>query len=902
MSIWRQITRGLRTLTHRKAADEDVADEIQDYFEQTMAAYRERGMSAEEARRAARLEIGNPRQVREQVQSYGWENLIGRFFADLRYAVRQLRRSPGFAAVSILTLALGIGGNTAIFGVIDEVLIKMLPVKNPQELVTLGARDERGTNFGGFSYPAFLRIRDRNEVFSGIFANEQGVRTLEISFTGQSTKGANERVKVKLVSGAYFSMLGVNAILGRTFTEDADKVAGANPVAVVSYGYWKRRLGLDPSVLGKTFIAEQTVFTIIGVAPPGFFGVSVGEAPDMWVPVTMKDQLDNEASLNASSMFWLEILARLKPGIEAHQAASGMSVLLKQVNGELMGPKAGTMKVRAEIKPASKGFDALRARFSRPLEILMGAVALVLLVACVSVASLLTARATARQKEIAVRVTLGASTRRLLQQLFTESILLAFAGGLLGLLLTWWMNHLLPTLLFDRNTSLNLTLNTRILGFTAVVSMVTGIIFGLTPALQVLRPNLTYGLKEDRGGRQGNRLQLGWRKMLIVTQVALSILLLMVAGLFVRSLQKLNDVETGFKKENLLLVRLEPGADLDPVRLKSVYQNVLEKVSALPAVRSCSVSMGSFADGGMHLGPVAVEGYSPRVGEDTTLDTDIVSPGFLGTMGIPMLLGRDFRAQDDSTAPRVAIVNETFARYYFGSQNPLGKHLALGRLDRRPMEIIGVARDAKYGALKEQTPRFYYTSFFQQDMMASVVRLLEVRTLADPAAVAAEVRATAGSVTSSLRVDEITTMVVQVEDSLRQQSMLAKLSSSFGLFALLLACIGLYGLMSYAVTCRTNEIGIRMALGAERSNVLWMMLREGFLLALAGVAIGIPAALAATRLASNLISGLLFEVKLGDPRVILASAFIMTVVALVAGYLPARRAAHTDPLTAIRCE
>lgn len=902
MSIWRQITRGLRTLTHRKAADQDVADEVQDYFEQTMAAYRERGMSAEEARRAARLEVGNPTQVREQVQSSGWENLIGRFFADLRYAGRQLRRNPGFALISVLTLALGIGGNTAIFSVIDEVLIKMLPVKNPQELVSLAARDERGTDFGGFSYPGFQRIRERNEVFSGIVASEQDVRKLDITFTRQGAKTQNEPANVKLVSGAYFSMLGVDAILGRTFTEGADKVAGANPVAVVSYGYWKRRLGLDPSVLGKAFIVEQTVFTIIGVAPPGFFGVSVGEAPDMWLPVTMKDQLDSEAELNSSSVLWLEILARLKPGIDSQRAASGMSVLLQQVNGDLMGPKAGTMKVRAEIKPASKGFDALRQRFSRPLEVLMSAVALVLLVACVSVASLLTARATARQKEIAVRVTLGASTRRLLQQLFTESLLLAFTGGLLGLLFTWWMNRLLPALLFDRNTSLNLTLNMRVLSFTIVVSVITGIIFGLAPALQVLRPNLVYGLKEDRAGATGQRLRFGLRKVLIVAQVALSILLLMVAGLFLRSLQKLKDVDAGFNKENLLLVRLEPGADLDPVRLKSVYQNVLEKVSTLPAVRSCSISLGSFANGVMRLGPIAVEGYTPRDGEDTTLDADVVSPGFFKTMGIPVLAGRDFHAQDDATVPRVAIVNETFARYYFGKQNPVGKHLAVGRLDRRPMEIIGVARDAKYHRLQEQTPRFYYTPFFQEDTMASLVRLLEVRTMADPAAVAAQIRAAAGSVTSSLRVYEITTMVVQVEDSLRQQSMLAKLSSSFGLFALLLACIGLYGLMSYAVTCRTNEIGIRMALGAERSHVLWMMLREGFLLVLAGVAIGIPVALAGTRLASNLISGLLFEVKLGDPHVILASASIMIVVALLAGYLPARRAAHTDPLTAIRCE
>lgn len=884
----------------RRRHESEANDEIRFHIEREIDLNIARGIAPEEARRQALIAFGGVQQTREALREVHRVRFFDVLLQDLRYAVRMLRKNPMFTAITLCVLMIGIGANTAIFSVIDVVLIKMLPVKNPQELVSLSYRDERGREFGWFSYPMYQQIRDRNEVFSGVFACTPAADKLEITLTGPRTNGQSETANIKLVSGTYFPVLGVNAALGRVIAAEDDNVAGASPVAVISYGYWKRRLGLDPTILGRTFTVQQTVFTIVGVTPPEFFGNTVGDSPDMWVPLSMKNQLDDEGILNMPNTGWLYVLARVKPGVSTQKAAASMSVLLQAATGELMGPKAGSAKMPAEIKPASKGLDMLRQRFSQPLKILMAVVALVLLVACISVASLLAARATARQKEIAVRATLGASSRRLLQQLLTESILLAFMGGALGLLFTWWMNHLLPALLFDRDTLLNLELNRRVFGFSLLVSLLTGIIFGLTPALQVLRPNLAYTLKDDRGGLR--RLRFGLRKILVVAQVALSILLLMVAGLFVRSLEKLKDVDVGFNKENLLLVRLEPGADLRPQKLKTVYQDVLEKVSALPAVKSCSLSLGSFADGEMRLGPIAVEGYTPKAREDSTLLSTVVSPGFLATMGIPLLQGRDFRPQDDSTVPKVAIVNETFAHYYFGNASPLGKHLGLGRIERRPMEIVGVAKDAKYDDLKEHGQRFYYTSFLQQDEMLSIVRLLEVRTLADPSAVAAEVRDKVSSISSSLRVFEIKTMTGQVADSMRQQSMLAKLSSSFGLFALLLACVGLYGLMSYVVTCRTNEIGIRMALGAERADVLWMMLREGFLLALIGVAVGIPAALAAAKLASSFISGLLFQVKAGDPQVIVTSTVIMTLVALLAGYLPARKAARTDPLEAIRYE
>jgi predicted permease len=445
-------------------------------------------------------------------------------------------------------------------------------------------------------------------------------------------------------------------------------------------------------------------------------------------------------------------------------------------------------------------------------------------------------------------------------------------------------------------------MNTPVLVFTLLVSIVTGILFGLAPALGVLRPDLANTLKDEHSGTLGRSQRFDLRRIFIVAQVALSLMLLVAAGLFVRSLQKLYVLDVGFDKENLLLVRLQPSPELTGDHLKSVYRDVLDKVNALPGVKSSSFSMGSFADGGMMMGPFVVEGYTPKPGEDGTVHSDIASPGFFKTMGIPMLMGRDFRPQDGTNVPRVAIVNETFARYYFGNANPLGKHFAIFRLDRSPLEIIGVAKDAKYGSLKEQAPRFFYEAFQQQDQYARFVSLLEVRTAANPAAVSGAVRAAVNSIDGGLHVQDITTMSVRVEDSLQQEKMLARASSSFGVFALLLACIGLYGIMAHSVTCRTNEIGIRMALGAERFDVLWMILREALLLVAAGIGVGIPAALAGIRLASSLISGLIFGLKADDPATIVLASLIMTVVALLAGYLPAQRAANVDPIVAIRYE
>lgn len=878
----------------------DLSDELRFHLEKEVELNVARGMSHDEARRQALISFGGVQQARENVSRVRWTHCLEVLAQDLRYAVRTFRKSPFFTSITIAILAIGIGANTATFSIVNAVLLKMLPVKEPEKLVALSYWDARGHRETSFSYPHFDAFSDRNQVFSGIFATS--FNALDIKFTGPGASGKTERAKIGLVSGTYFPILGVNAVMGRTLTADDDRPGAPNPVAVISYGYWQRRLAQDPAVIGKTLDIGDTVFTIVGVTPRGFFGETVGRNPDIWVPITMEDRLTGESYLNTAETSWLEIMGRLKPGVTPKQAAASMDILFQETTGELMGPKAGSICYQTEVTPASKGLEMLRQRFARPLQVLMSVVGLVLLIACISVASLLMARASSRQREIAVRVTLGASTRRLIQQLMTESVLLAIMGGTLGLLLAWWAERLLPILLFRNAFSMELQLSSRVLGFTLLVSLVTGILFGLAPALGVLRPNLAYSLKKEEhvGTEIGNRF--GFRKVFVVGQVALSLLLLITAGLFVRSLQKLYDAELGFNKENLLLVQLQPGADAPASRLKIACQQLLDRVNTLPGVKSSSLSMGSFADAEMTMGPMVIEGYTPKPGEDRTMGADIASPGFFKTMGIPLIAGRDFRPQDNTSTTRVAIVNESFVRHYFGNASPLGKHFAFNRLNRQPMEIIGIVKDAKHGSLKEQARPFYYKAFLQQDQEAEFVRMLEIRTVANPVAVAATVRSTVDSIDGVLKAQDITTMTVQVENTLQQEQMLARVSGAFGAFALLLACIGLYGMMAHSVTCRTSEIGIRMALGAERFDVLWMVLRETLLLVLAGVTVGVPVAFAGARLALSLVSGLLFGLKAYDPLTMLIAALVMTVVGVLAGYLPARRAANVDPIVAIRYE
>ena len=715
-----------------------------------------------------------------------------------------------------------------------------------------------------------------------------------------------EPMDVQLVSGSYFSFLGVKPVLGRSFTAAEDEPAGGHPVAMVSHSWWNRRLARDPAIVGKTVSLGSTVYTIIGITPPGFFGATVSESPDLWIPLSMEKQVS--PGWNGLDNKWFQslyILGRLKKGVSVGQAQANVNLLAQQIWHEYAGPvlpkrqQEDLQHAQIELTSAARGLPRVRYGASLPLHILMAVVGLVLLIVCANIANLLLARATTREREIAVRMALGAGRGRLIRQMLTESLLLALSGGALGVALALWSSDVLLAMVphGTEPLSVNVAPDARVLGFTFVVSLATALLCGIAPALRATRIALGPSLKEGRGAVSvASRTPLA--KALIVLQVALSIVLLIGAGLFLRTLANLSDVDAGFNRENVLLFGVDPpsvGYKLDS-RLVSLYQQIEQRASAVPGVRAASISFLTFDQGGW-FNPVSVTGRTPTPDDSLTPIHNVVGPGYFATMGIPLLLGRVFGPQDTAASPKVAIINETFARRYLPSGLPIGRHFGLGTdpIHSNDIEVVGVVKDAKYTNFQEPPiPAAYYP----YTQIVQYWNDFEVRYTGKPEVIIPEVRQAIGQVDHSLPVAYEGTLVEQVNHSMAGQTLIAQLSAFFGLLAAFLACIGIYGLMSYAVTRRTNEIGIRMALGAERSGVLWMVMRESMVLVAAGVGIGIPVALAAGRLISNVLYG----IKATDSTTIALSALVMVAVAALAGYLPARRATKVDPMVALRYE
>jgi len=813
---------------------------------------------------------------------------------DLRYGARMLLKKPGFTAVAVLTLALGIGANTAIFSLIDAVLLKTLPVKDPEQLVALTSVTGAGERKYSFSYPTFHDLRERNQVFAEIFAYD-GL-ALHLSESGQT-----ERVSGQLVSGNFFSGLGVKPLLGRVFSAEDDKSPGAHLVAILGHNLWRRRFASDPNVVGKTIHLNSYPFTVIGVAPPGFFGVEVGASPDVWVSMMMQPQLSNgNDRLRMRNNFGIEIMARLKPGVSEQQAQVATDLLSQQINSEAPGISPGLrnflLKQHVELLPAGKGLSSLRTQFKRPLLILMGMVGLVLLIACANVANLLLARAAARQKEIAVRLALGASRFRLSRQLLTESLLLSLFGALFGLLFAFWATDLLVNLVARPRFTLELQPDLRVLGFNLGVAVLTGILFGLAPAIQATRPDLTSALKSEIPALAGAGRRFELRNILVVAQVALSLMLLVGAGLFVRTLQNLKGLGLGFRADKVLLLSMNPGLNgYKPDQASNFYAQLLERVKALPGVQSASMTDMPLLGGAWVTG-VSIEGYQSRPGQDTSVTAKKVEPVFFETMGIPLLLGRDFTASDGPGAPKVAIINETLARSFWGSENPIGKRIGVESA-KPDSEIIGVIKDTKYRYLKEQIPRTVYVPLAQTEVRAWE-RVLHVRTTGEPKDLIAAIRNEARALDKDLPLYNVKTFTELTAEGILQERVVATLSSFFGLLALLLASIGLYGVMAYAVERRTREIGIRLALGAQTSKALKLVIGRGMALVAIGLVVGLAGALALTRF----IAGQLYGVGAADPATFVAISLLLTAVALVACYLPARRAMKVDPMVALRCE
>jgi predicted permease len=898
--------------------EEELNAEIRSHLDEAICDRIAHGEAPDQARTNALREFGNVSLVKEVTrQMWGWTTLE-HLMQDLRFGLRMLRKNPGFTLIAVLSLALGIGANTAIFSLINVLMLRALPIKDAQELALCSIVSPLEKSAGySFNYPLYEQFRDQNQSFSGL-ASGNGVARARLLVQESGTDGSVESVEQQRVSGNFFSVLGVNAVLGRTLIEADDNPTNTQHAAVISYEYWQRRFGLDPNVVGQQVTVNNTALTIVGVTPPGFFGFEVGEKPELWWALKAID----DPNLKLKTNWWLRVFGRLHPGVSRVQAQTELEVIFRQfIEADAAERGANwTSAMRQQrfarhlgLETGSAGYAELRREFRQPLMILMLTVALVLAVACVNIANLLLARAATRRKEIAMRLALGAGRFRLLRQLLTESLLLSLIGGAAGLLFAHVCLRVLLTYLPQSSqAALDVSLDMRVLTFTLLVSVLTGLLFGFAPAWQATKLNLTASLKDQTGGST-SRSGLTLNKFLVITQVALSLFLLIGAGLFVRSLRNLRTLDAGFNHENIVQFSLDAGSSYKSAQRSKLYEQVLARLEALPGARSATLSSFSLLSGNTNGERIVVPGYTPGPEEDVMCRTLVVGPRFFETMQMPVLNGRDFGVQDErpvavpvtgsnapptptSDAPPLsAIINQTMARYFFGDENPVGKRFTL-RKGGPPIEIIGVVKDAKYETLREPAQRIYYLYYFQQPERSGMT--FQLRTDDAAAQSAATMQQLLRELDPQLQVIRWRTMTEVVNQSLVQERFTAQVASAFSLFALLLACIGLYGVMSYAVTRRTNEIGIRMALGAQTGAVIKLVMREVSVLVAVGISIGLIAALATTRL----VSSLLFGLTPGDPLTIALATVLMIGVAALAGYLPARRAARIDPLVALRHE
>jgi predicted permease len=833
------------------------------------------------------------------------ENLL----QDIRFGLRTLGKNPGFTIVAILTLALGIGANAAIFSLTDQVLLRLLPVERPRELVVLTSP---GVNHGrvwsdsdggpSFSYPMYKDLRDRNEVFAGLLAGFH----VQVGVTGQ---GQSQLADGILVSGNYFQVLGVRPFIGRVFSAQDETAPGANPVTVLSYGYWTRHFGSDSNILNKPLAVNGNSLTVVGVARPGFTGVQVGQIPDLFIPITMKAQMTpNQDGLADRNDHWVTMLGRLQPGMSASKAQAGLAPLYRA----LMESDAIALKLSSRdrqqfvdrklvLDTGSHGRPILQHDTKQPLLVLMAMVGLVLLIACANLAGLLIARGEGRQREIALRLALGAGRGRLVRQLMTESLLLATAGGAVGLALaSWTLNVIVRSIPENEGASgLVAQLDYRVLIFACVVSLVTGVLFGLAPAIRATRTDLQSVLKDQGGNVSGGKTNVRVRKSLMVSQIALTAVLLAAAGLFAHSLLNLKTQDLGVRPDHVLEFSISPELNrYTPPQTIALADRIRQSMEPLPGVRAASESEIPMLADSNSSANITVQGYNGQEDEDMDVDQNWVGPDFLATMGIPLLNGREFSEADSGTAPKVAIINEAMARRFFAGRNPMGLHFGFGggkdvKLDT---EIVGVVKDSKNTDVKKAARPFVFVPYAQSEHAGNAT--FYVRTNQDPVALTVTVRNLIQAMDSNLPVYGVKTLTAQVDEIMFTDRLVTIFSLCLGLLASLLAAVGLYGVMAYVVARRTREIGIRMALGATQKNVAWMILREIIGMLAAGLCVGLIAAYGIGRV----IESLLFGVKASDPIVFMIAAGLLVAVALLAGWLPSRKAANVDPMVALRHE
>jgi predicted permease len=891
MNFLSELWRRLRQRLNRKQWEKDLAEEMRLHLDLRAAE------NADDESQAKRR-FGNLSLLREESrETWGWRfwDALGQ---DIRYGVRKLLADPGFAAAAVLSLALGIGANTAIFSILNAVMLRSLPVEDPHQLVHL-----KVGRSPSFANPIWEQVRDHQQAFSGVLA--YGSNRFDLSDGGEI-----HFAQGIWVSGDFFRVLGVPALRGRVINRDDDLHGGGHsgPVAVISYGFWQANFGGDPNILGKTVRLDRHPFVIVGISPPWFKGLDVDQPFDVAVPIGCEPIIHTDLSaLNQRSWWWLRIIGRLLPGEALPQAQARLNSIAPEIGRATVPPKWSSTEQRRYMKRTfmvisyATGFSRTGAQYKTALFTLMVVVALVLLIACANIANLLLARAAARQREIAVRLAIGAARLRVIRQLLTESLLLAFTGAIAGFFFSVWGSRLLLRFLSTARDQVQLDLSPdlRVFAFTAALTILTGIFFGLAPAFRATNFGPNQILKEQARGTLtgGSRFTLG--KALVTGQVALSLVLLVGAGLFAGTFRNLLTIDTGFNRHNVLLVSTNlPAAHIQKALRLPLFDKILSRLRGLPDVRSASSSLFTPISNSFWNQDTRPEGYRPKPAEDDTLVyLNRISRGYLRTMETPLLMGRDFSDRDNPAAPKVMIVSEFTARYFWGNANPIGKTIVTESPDGdTSYQVIGVTKNAKYGDLNEPTLKSAYVSWLQDTNPSPQVHYeLRISGPVETAIPAVRAAITAVSTDASL---EFSSFETQVDDSLLQPRLVALLSSFFGLLALALAMVGLYGVISYAAAKRRGEIGIRMALGAGRRSVVWLVLRDVFLMLAVGTVLGIGASLAAGRL----VSSLLFGVPPKDPFILTLAALVLGAAATVAGYLPARRASRMDPMAALREE
>jgi putative ABC transport system permease protein len=888
MTFLHRLASVLRWLFDRNRTEQGLDDELQAFVDMSAADRMREGLPPAEARRLAILELGGVEQAKERVRTYrhgAWLDEAGR---DVRYAFRMFVKYPGFTVIIVLTLALGIGANTAIFSLIDALMLRWLPVRNPQELVqlTLQAPGATGPGGGSFSYAIVRALDDQREIFAGV-AGFNGYFSFDVG-----SPASVIRVPGAMVTGSYYETLGLSAVIGRLLTREDDE-PGAPLVAVASYGYWERQLARNHGAVGQTLRINGVAVTIVGVSPRGFVGATVGSIADITMPAAALPQVNpGAAPLLGKGNFWLRVLARPRAGVSIPQATARLNAVWRQIADPVIAPHwpASQRKTVADsvfqLSPGGTGWTSLREVYRKPLFVLMAVVGLVLLIACANVASLLLARASARQREIAVRLAIGAGRARIVRQLLIESTLLSLIGAAAGVGLAWVSGRFLVSMISsgpDR-IAFDLTPNWHVLGFTSVVAIATGLLFGVAPALQTTAAGPSAALKEN-ARMSGSRSRL--LPSLVSAQVALSLVLLAGAGLFVRTLHNLQNFDPGFSAEGVLLVDLEG-------RPTAVPRELLEEVQRLPGVVSASLSTHTPLSGSF-WSDAAVPAGQPIPEGDNAYFTGAGSQ-FFQTMQIHLLSGREFTDRDSADGPAVAVVNEMFAQRHFANQNPVGRHLSANvRGQRRDLEIVGLVRNTNAYGLRAAPPPTVYVAYAQ--LTGDFPTTLAIRATGPLGRVSSAIQQALQSKLPDAPV-EVRPLSAQVAATIVQEHMMATLAGGFGLLALTLACIGLYGLLAYSVAQRTKEIGIRMALGAQAGRVVALVLERGARLVLIGIALGLPAAWAASRW----VESMLFGLTPTDPAAIGGAIVLLTAAAQLAAYLPARRASRLDPVMALRAE